>query len=43
MEKYIKKKIIQFIEMLDSSDIVFLRRIYISLEEYMKSKGDDWA
>lgn len=36
MEKIIKEKIIEHIGLLDDMDIVFLRRILISLEEYIK-------
>lgn len=38
MEKFLQKKIIEYIERLDSSDLTFMRRIYISLEEYVKEK-----
>lgn len=38
IEEIIKRQIITYIERLEKSDMIFLRRIYISTEEYIKEK-----
>lgn len=38
IEEIIKRQIIMYIERLEKSDMIFLRRIYISTEEYIKEK-----
>lgn len=33
---YMKKRLIEHVKRMDESDVMFLRRIYISIDDYMR-------